>query len=814
MIREERSKLIEKLNRLPSQQLDQVIFTLKPPKGVIPPSSAPQGDRTITLLSWAEGTGGCGLVAVQQALEKVLNGEDNNKDTNIPLQFHAAPPSSTYTTNMAGGQVGSVLNVNQVGTVIVRQPADNSSKTHTHTQAEPVRQEPAIEESHSITKYQFEERTAIKGLFPFAKKDAEIFAQMQRELELKECSDAITSEDFRFGVLSGESGNGKTSFLQAGLWPKLERTHQCVYVKFTDLDPLLTVKQTLVKQLLIPENNHDEMSLIELLKTVVSPNTRQSNPRPLILLLDQFEQFFVHQKRKKDREPFIQTLNEWYCHQPPLPIKIFISIRSDFADRLIELQKVMGYSLGPQQNFRLEKFRPEQAAEIFKVIAESEKLQFNSSFIEEITEQELARTKDGLISPIDIQILTWMIAGQSDNKNRAFNRRTFQKLGGVEGLLERFLQRALEARETPAWRQAAVKVLLALTDLDRNVRAGMLTLNDLFEKLNKTVAKTELNETVRWLARSDVRLIVTDNRGTDECYELAHERLIPALRRIAGKVIEPAYQTTLLLDRRVNEWIGNGRSKRYLFSLKELWLIRKQNPFIQWEPGRSNKEALISASWKQFRLYLTLVSMSVLLFVVGVCVWNSQRGQLQIIKWKLSELSKEVKDGSALEQIARAYAVMGDFSRATQLAKNIGAPAGKAYTLSDIAEVAAKVGNIEQAKQIADNIGDPFNKAYTLLRIAIAAAEAGNEEQAENLIKEAKQIADNLDPDDKARTLSDIAKGAAKVGNLHLAKEVIDIQETKLEKARTLGLILEIWARSKDARLDDISEIYVDEEDW
>jgi hypothetical protein len=65
----DRLALIQKLNGLPQSQLNQVIFALNPPSGVIPY----QGDRVSALLVWAGGTGGCGLVQVQQALEAILN---------------------------------------------------------------------------------------------------------------------------------------------------------------------------------------------------------------------------------------------------------------------------------------------------------------------------------------------------------------------------------------------------------------------------------------------------------------------------------------------------------------------------------------------------------------------------------------------------------------------------------------------------------------------------------------------------------------------------------------------------------------------
>src|SRR5262245_7254673 len=152
-----------------------------------------------------------------------------------------------------------------------------------------------------------------------------------------------------------------------------------------------------------------------------------------------------------------------------------------------------------------------------------------------MTAQELAASDDGLISPVDIQILAWMLTRQSTGEDRAFTRIAFQKLGGVAGLMEQFLKRALNARETQRRRQAATKVLLALTDLERNTRAGTVTLDELRRKLSDAVPDSELKEAVEWLTRGDVRLAVPVKRDVIEGYELAHERLIPALRRIANK---------------------------------------------------------------------------------------------------------------------------------------------------------------------------------------------------------------------------------------------------------------------------------------
>jgi hypothetical protein len=70
---DERFALVGKLNALPPQQFNMILFALSPPPGLIPPMPAPQGDRVVALLGWAEGPGGCGLEEVQRLLATVLS---------------------------------------------------------------------------------------------------------------------------------------------------------------------------------------------------------------------------------------------------------------------------------------------------------------------------------------------------------------------------------------------------------------------------------------------------------------------------------------------------------------------------------------------------------------------------------------------------------------------------------------------------------------------------------------------------------------------------------------------------------------------
>ena len=127
------------------------------------------------------------------------------------------------------------------------------------------------------------ERKAIKGLRPFTAADAEIFAQLQRDRNLREWLESITNDSFRFGILLGESGCGKTSFLQAGLMPKLTDpacSHRGVYIKFSDRDPIATIHTALTHQLSLPPNTLPPTNLLPLLQTALTSPTPPTSPLP------------------------------------------------------------------------------------------------------------------------------------------------------------------------------------------------------------------------------------------------------------------------------------------------------------------------------------------------------------------------------------------------------------------------------------------------------------------------------------------------------------------------------------------------------
>jgi len=70
---QQRLQLLRKLNAILAPQFNMLVVVLNPEPGLIPEMPAPQADRSAALFKWAESPGGCGLSALQQLLDAILN---------------------------------------------------------------------------------------------------------------------------------------------------------------------------------------------------------------------------------------------------------------------------------------------------------------------------------------------------------------------------------------------------------------------------------------------------------------------------------------------------------------------------------------------------------------------------------------------------------------------------------------------------------------------------------------------------------------------------------------------------------------------
>jgi tetratricopeptide (TPR) repeat protein len=361
----------------------------------------------------------------------------------------------------------------------------------------------------------------------------------------------------------------------------------------------------------------------------------------------------------------------------------------------------------------------------------------------------------------------------------------------VEGLLERYLTTALEPLVTQSRRQAAIKVLLALTDLERNARAGALTFEDLRRKLDE-IADSELKDAVAYLLLGDVRLISPMSENEEEKFELAHERLIPALRRLAGKQLSLADRADQLLDRRANEWLGNERSSRYLFSWSELRLINKHRRFVTWGKQRQAKEELLTASRRRFRLRYAALGLAPMLALCEWVGWNSNAWQAYLIKRELRNYGNSLNDSRALTEIAKAFFYAGESQLALQVVERTSNSSDKANALIEIAEFYARLGDKERASALlsdairaAERVIDNGPKAIALMSIAKSYASVGDKEKARALLLDITKTSEQINNEfSKASTLSEIVEFYVKLAESSDDPALYEVSFRLIERLR------------------------------
>lgn len=68
-----RLNLYQLLLNLPSAQFELILVDLEPPRGNLPPSSAPQSNRVAALFEWVASPVGPGIAALEDAVNRVLH---------------------------------------------------------------------------------------------------------------------------------------------------------------------------------------------------------------------------------------------------------------------------------------------------------------------------------------------------------------------------------------------------------------------------------------------------------------------------------------------------------------------------------------------------------------------------------------------------------------------------------------------------------------------------------------------------------------------------------------------------------------------
>ncbi|MEK6320575.1 MAG: protein kinase [Acidobacteriota bacterium] len=398
---------------------------------------------------------------------------------------------------------------------------------------------------------------AFRGLLPFQDADRDRF--YGRETDTTALFEMIRHSDCRFGVLFGESGCGKTSLLRAGLLPKLwEEGYLPIFCR-SYKDPLAAALEECRKrsQLKVLENESPTEYLGRVAREIGAT---------LVIVCDQFEEFFVSHKSKEEREPFLSFIATSH-DDSDLPVKFLVSMRSDFLYLIsLELGGRIAEPLISSRLFHLRNFDEEQAIEIIEKSAHRGGLPFEAGLSRHVA-RDLA--SGDVVSPSEMQIV-----GEQLQSKRIYTLQAYRRAGGKEPLVHSFLEDVIQASGDAD----GARLLLRSIISEENTRLT-LTADDIARRTQRSAAGVE--QLLRSFVNS--RLIREIQDDTPWRYELMHEYLIEKINQVTGRVMDATQRANRLFRQYVSNYSVDKRTR---IPISKLWFIRRYSDLQRGERER------------------------------------------------------------------------------------------------------------------------------------------------------------------------------------------------------------------------------------
>jgi len=185
----------------------------------------------------------------------------------------------------------------------------------------------------------------------FEEKDRDIFFGRRREIETL-LADIVT---MRLVVLFARSGTGKSSLINAGVRPRLRDRDYRTLIARVGNDPVTSVEKAAAdEELKVPPSTR---SLAALLTGIV-----EREKRPLVLFLDQFEEFFLNDITDETRRAFVADVGRLYRTKDG-GVHLVFSMREDYLAELDALRDEIPAIFEKESQLRLRLLSDEQAKE-------------------------------------------------------------------------------------------------------------------------------------------------------------------------------------------------------------------------------------------------------------------------------------------------------------------------------------------------------------------------------------------------------------------------------------------------------------------
>jgi WD40 repeat protein len=403
-------------------------------------------------------------------------------------------------------------------------------------------------------------RTAFRGLYPYGESDK--LPGTQRQREARRLLVQITDSDFSFGILCGDSGCGKTSLLRSELQDRLKEEaaktrsgFRVLYIanvrELSSISQQENGKETLLSARLDAE-------LVALRRAI----NEASGGAALVLIIDQFERFFIEYAGSEHRLKIGRFLNE-QIHSVP-PVRILCAIRRDYLVDVHDLAPALPDPISVKTLFTLKNFTIEEATEVINQCAEYDGIVPDGEFASTLA-SDLA--EEGFVRPPELQIICTALAG-------ALTMEQYRLSGGVKGILSHYIGNAVSLCGDP---DLGRRVLRALCDFPARAKRNPQSVDTLREAVGSAVipgdsqkhagaektagrAADHMREVLDQFEAA--RLIISEERrGEETKYSLVHDYLVDAVAIATSDVSTRTEEARQILEYYSAEYVRDKKTR-------------------------------------------------------------------------------------------------------------------------------------------------------------------------------------------------------------------------------------------------------------
>jgi hypothetical protein len=342
-------------------------------------------------------------------------------------------------------------------------------------------------------------------------------------------------------TLHGPSGVGKSSILAAGLVPALgqsfpegRRTLPVLIQNYRDWPDAINQALTLAladgtgadETVVPPAASVDQGTLFSRLQGLIADHYQQ-----IVLIFDQFEEFFVEAPDWPQRRPFYRFLVD--CLNAPY-LKVVLALREDYLHYLLEVERgfdldILNHDiLSREYRYYLGNLSAIAAKDLIDRLTTEARFFLEPALTERLV-QDLAHPSRE-VSPIELQVV-----GAQLQRDRIDTLAAYQQLGShpKQTLVQRFLGSVVHDCG-PEQMDLAHLVLYLLTDEDHHQRLyrpqkSRLDLEEDLDLRGFPYGVEQLDLVLEILVGSGLVFLLPDSPS--DRYQLVHDYLVAYVRR-------------------------------------------------------------------------------------------------------------------------------------------------------------------------------------------------------------------------------------------------------------------------------------------